>query len=141
MPVCDFLEKLPVSVAERGGLFSTSTEDVPFQVHVTPSPSSPTGRYTDVLPFLRSWMQGAIAFVFGKFIQPMKRPSANDGSSPNANPEEPNATESEKSPIRNTGCVTPFCTATQSGVDDGAERVLEYAEACGATSGTETPPT
>jgi hypothetical protein len=71
----------------------------------------------------------------------MKRPSAKDGSSPNANPEDPNATESEESPNRCTGCVTPFCTATQSGVDDGAERVLEYAEACGATSGTEMPPT
>jgi hypothetical protein len=86
-------------------------------------------------------MQGEVAFVFGKFIQPIKRPSAKDGSSPNANPEDPNATESEESPIKNTGCVTPFCKATQSGVDDGAERVLEYAKACGATSGTETPPT
>ena len=74
-----------VNVAERGGWFSTVTPLTPCHVQTRSSAPSEAGSDTSFVFLPRSCMQGSVAFVFGKFIQPTRRFVERLGSSPNAN--------------------------------------------------------
>ena len=129
-------EKRPTSFAALGGRFSTSTASVPIHVQVSAPASALAGSETWTTHLLRSWMQGAVASVFGKLMRPDHTPAEAEGRMPNAKSSDVTVRSRVPSIRRWTGYVTPFTIRAYSVEEAGDERICG-----GARSGTTVPPT